>query len=73
MQAPNARWTMGRIGRTYPRFDSANPDGDAGHGRKMPSPLTGAARHQLARDIAMTVIWVLGILAVLAWVLRLYR
>lgn len=64
---------MGRIGRTYPRFDVANQDGDAGHGPKAPSLLNGGDRHEFARDIAMAVIWVLGVLAVLAWALRLYR
>jgi hypothetical protein len=57
---------MGRIGRTYPRFDVPNKDGDAERNQTVRSPLTG-------QDIAMTVIWVLGILAVLTWVVRLYR
>ncbi len=64
---------MGRIGRSYPRFDLANQETDAGHDPRITSSPVGRDGHHHVRDIAMVVIWVLGILAVLAWALRLYR
>lgn len=64
---------MGRIGRSYPRFDLADRDAEAAHDPRVPSLLTSDDDHHFVRDIAMTVIWVLGVLVVLAWALGLYR